>query len=205
MPTELSTLLATVGTSVALVKEALPLVDSIKSGWLARNESTKKELQETIDKLRQAVRDTGTLAHHIEGYLRTLENIKELLFICKRVEHLVTDNLTALRNRTDIYYQSTWDLVDLLMESLDRERTTSRMAFLDRISWYDDKDKHQMEMLLRQFAQAFERASGHRETRAADNLLYRMQDMTGTLQNAEALLKDTIYDKSLRTLQSLQV
>lgn len=204
MPTELSTLLATVGTSVALVKDALPLIETIRSGWRAQNDAVKQQLTAKVEQLGRAIHDTGALAHVIENYLQNLENIKELLFLCKRMEHLMDENIKALRNRMDPHYQSTWRTLDLLMENLDRERSTSRKAFLDRIPWYDDQDRHQMDLLLGQFSQAFERASAHRETRAVDNLLHRIRALTSTLLDAEALLKHTIYEKGLKTLQSLQ-
>ncbi|GEM_PF-2309125 len=203
MALELSALLTAVGAISSLVKETLPVIQTIRSGIMARNEKAKQQLTESLKQLQQNLQHTGELARMAEVYSRTHENVLELLWLCRRAERFLKDNLDECRDRNSANYAGNWKVLDAMFETIDSNRDSPRKAVMDRGEWYDESDKRQIELLLQQFTSAYERASVCVRTKVADDLLHELRGMTGPLQDAETLLRNTVYDEILRTLQKL--
>ncbi|RMF29186.1 MAG: hypothetical protein D6759_14415 [Chloroflexi bacterium] len=203
MPLDLSTLLSSVGLLNSLVEETIPLVQTIRSGFRANNEEAKQHLSERLKQLQQNLQQAGQLARVAEAYLRTYEDVLELVWLCRRAERFLKGNLDNCRNRDNPDYLGCWNVLDAMFETIDSNRDTPRKAVMDRARWYDEEDKKQIEILFQQFTQAYERASVCVRTKVADDLLHELRGMTRSLQDAEALLQSTLYDKILRALQAL--
>jgi hypothetical protein len=204
MAIELSTLLTAAGSISPILKDMVPFVKTISSGiFFRRNEEAKRQLTEKLQEIQQHLRNAGNLAQVAEMYSRTHENVLELLWLCRRAERFLSDNLDDFRNRSNASYAGNWKVLDTLFETIDSSRDAPRKAVLDRGEWYDATDKAQVELKLQEFTSAYERASVGVRSKAADELLPELRGMTRPLLDAENLLRSTVYDKILRSLQRL--
>jgi len=203
MVLDLATLISAVGMINSLLKESLPLIQTIRSGMLARNDEAKQQLATKLNQLQQNIQHAGELARVAEEYSRTLENVLELLWLCRRAERFLNDNLDDCRKRNSGNYAGNWKVLEAIFETINSNSDTLRKVVMDRAKWYDEKDKAQIELLYGKFQSAYDRASTDVRNKVADELLYELRSMTGLLQEVETLLRDTVYDKILRTLQKL--
>lgn len=203
MVLELSALITAVEAVSLLIKGTAPIVRTIRSGMMARNEEAKKQLMQSLEGLQQNLEHVGELAQVAEGYLQTLENVLELRYLCGRVEGFLKDTLDECRSRDSANYVGNWRVLEAMFQIIDSSRDAPRKVVLDRAEWYDKSDKDKIELLLQQFTAAYERAAAHARNKIADDLLYELRGMISPLQDAETLLRNTVYDKILRTLQKL--
>lgn len=203
MVVELSTLLAAVGAVSSCIKEAVPIVQTIRSGVMARNKEAQEKLTKSLKELQQNLQHAGELAQRTEEYLRTHENILELQWLCRRAEGFLKDNLDDCRSRNSANYTGNWNVLDTMFQTIDTNREASRKVVMNRAEWYDERDKDQIEILLQQFTSAYDKAAAHVKHQVASDLLHELHSMTSALQDAETLLRNTIYNRILRTLQKL--
>jgi hypothetical protein len=203
MPLELEAVLAGVSILRGVVKEALPLVEDIRSGLGARNNQAKKALTEKLGRVEASLGQVGELAKAAEAYGKSLENVLELLWLCQRAERLVHDNSQDFGKKTSPNYAASWRVLDTLFETIESRSEVPRKAIMGLSAWYDERDRAQMDLLLNDFTAAFERASLYTRRRDASDLAGELEDMVKPLQRADTLLRSTVYDKILPTLQSL--
>jgi hypothetical protein len=203
MALELNLLITAVGAISSLVKDTVVTVQAIRSGLMTKNDETKQQLAESLKQLQQNLQHAGELSHAAEGYFQTYENILELLSLSRRLERFLKDNLDDLRDRRNSNYAGGWKVLEAMFETIDSRREAPQKVVLDRAQWYDKDDKAQIELLLQQFTSAYERASTHLRHRIADDLQFELQATTRYLQDVHTLLRSTLYDKILKTLQKL--
>lgn len=203
MVLELSALIAAVEAVSLLVKGTVPVVRAIRSGVMARNEEAKRQLMQSLEQLQQNLQHAGELAQVAEGYFQTLENVLELRSLCGRTEGFLKDNLNECRNSDSANYAGNWRVLEAMFQTIDSNRDAPRKVVLARAEWYDERDRDQIGLLLQQFTAAYERAAAHARNKIADDLLYELRGMISPLQDSETLLRNTVYDKILRTLQKL--
>ena len=203
MALDLSVLLSSVGTITSLMEGSVKLVQTIRSGLVARNDEVKKQLTTSLTELKQNLEHARELARMAEVYSRTHENILELLWLCRRAERFLRDNLDDCRNRTCANYTGNWKVLDVIFETIDSNRDSPRKVVMDRAEWYDKDDKAQVELLLHQFTSHYDQASACVRNKVADDLLHELRDMTSPLQDAETLLRTTVYEKILMALQKM--
>jgi len=195
--------LLTAATSVsALVKEAIPIANGIRSGFRANNEKAQEELKQRLAALETALKEAGKLARVAQEYANTLEDVIKVLAVSQRAERFVKENLADLRKRTSPTYQSGWRILDLLIDGINTTRDAPREAMLDRIAWFGEKDRAQLDLMFNQFTNSFERAAVAVSHRFADDLLVALGQMIAPILDAEAILRKT-EDEVLTTLQSL--
>jgi len=203
MVVELSTLLTAVGAVSSCIKEAVPIVQTIHSGIIARNKKAQDKLMQRLKELQQNLQHVGELGQRTEDYLRTHENILELQWLCSRAESFLKDNLDDCRSRTSTNYAGNWNVLDTMFQTIDTNREASRKVVMDLAEWYDEKDRNQIELLLQQFTSAYDRAATHVRHQVPSDLLYELRGMTSALQDAETVLRNTIYNRILRALKTL--
>jgi len=203
MTLELPVLISAVTALSGLVKETTPLLDSIRSGFAAKNDKAKQDLSQHISRIESSLTQAGELARVTESYLQTHDNIVDLLSLSRRAEQFVKDDLGSLRDRTAIGYGGGWKLVDEMFSGIDRNRDAPRRVVLDRSEWYDAKDKTQIELLLHDFTSAYDSAAAYVSSRAPESLLPQLGIMTRKLQEVDSLLRETVYGSILPALQKL--
>ena len=203
MALELNVLISAVGAISSLVKDTVVSVQAIRSGWMAKNDEAKEQLAESLKQLQESLQHAGELSLAAESYFQTYENIVELLSLSRRAERFLKDNMDELRDRRNPNYEGDWRVLEAMFETIDSRRDAPQKVVLDRAQWYDKDDKAQIELLLQQFTASYERASTHLRHKVADDLAYELQGTNRSLQDSYTLLRNTLYDKILRTLQKL--
>ena len=203
MAIELTALLGAVGAVSSLVKEAVPLVKAIRSGFMTKNQEAKDQLEKGLGALQKSLKDAGALAQVAESYFRTHENILELRSLCGRAQTFLEDNLNDCSNRTNAGYTGNWNVLNTMFQNIDANRDEPRKVVLDRAEWYDVEDKNQIELLLQQFNDAHTEATVQVRQKLAIELRSSLRRMTSALNDTESLLRSTIYDKILRGLQKI--
>lgn len=203
MVVELSALLSAVGAVTPLMRGMVPIVQTIRSGVMARNKEMKQQIMQSLEELQHNLQHAGELAQVVEGYFRTHENVLELRSLCSRAEDFLRDNLDECRSRQSANYTGNWNVLYTMFQTIDANRDVSRKVVMDRAEWYDGKDRDQIELLLQQFTSAYDRAETLVRQKSATDLLHELRSMTSALQDAETLLRNTIYDKILKALQKL--
>jgi hypothetical protein len=203
MALEIAALLTAVGTINTLTKQTVEIVQTIRSGMMARNDDTKQKLDTVLKQIQENLKLTGKLAQAAEAYARTLEDVLELLSVCRRADDILKENLDSCRDRNHPNYASTWRVLDEIFRTIDTSRDTARKVISGRQEWYDQQDKIQIEDRLNQFTQAYTTAVADVRMRSADELVRDLRSMNGNLQDTELFLRSTVYDKILRALQDL--
>jgi hypothetical protein len=203
MVVELSALLTAVGAVSSLMKEMMPIVQTIRPGFMARNKKTQEKLMKSLKELQQNLQHAGELAQRTEEYLRTHENILELQWLCRRAESFLKDNLDDCRSRTSANYAGNWNVLDTMFQTIGASRDAPQKVVMDLGEWYDEKDKNQIGLLLQQFTSAYDRAAAHVKHHVASDLLYELHSITSSLQDAEIVLRNTIYNRILKALKTL--
>ena len=205
MALELAALIAAVEGVTLLIKGTTSAIQSIRSGKMARKEEeeAKQQLVGSLEQLQKNLQHTGELAQAAEEYFKALENVLELRSLCERAEGFLKDTLNECRNRDSANYAGNWRVLEAMFQTIDRNSHASRKVVLDCAEWYDQSDKDKIEIYLQQFTAAYERASAYARNNIADDLLHELRGMISSLQNAETLLRNTVYNKIMRTLQKL--
>ncbi len=203
MALEIAALLTAVGTINSLTKQTVDIVQTIRSGMMARNDEAKQKLEDSLKQIQDNLKLTGKLAQAAEAYARTLEDVLELLALCRRADDVLKENLESCRDRNHPNYASTWRVLDEIFRNIDNNRDTARKVIAGRQEWYDQQDKIQIEDRLNQFNQAYSSALADVRVKSADELSRDLRGMNGNLQDTELFLRSTVYDKILRTLQDL--
>jgi hypothetical protein len=189
-----------------LVRESVDLVQQIRSGFRASNEEAKRKLEERLSGLEESLKQAGALGWVAAAYSRMLESTSSLVQSCKRAQLFFRENLDTLAaGPADPDYLPNWRLVEVLFDAIAENREVPRRAMLDRIAWYDEKDRIQIEAALNAFNGAHDRATAFVQTKAAREVAQQLEIMGQSLEQVESALEATMYETVLQTLQQLRV
>lgn len=203
MAIELALAIEAVRAVSSLVTSSADAARGIRSGFRAKNEEARRELETKLAELGRALDHAGKLAHAAEAYSRTLENIVALLQACKRVQDFVQANLEDLSESSRGDYDADWRVIDAMFDAIRENQSVPRAVLLDRAEWYDKDDKNQIELRLGDFSGAFRDASKSARNRFVRDLENELRGMISPLEDVEFLLRATVYDKILRTLEEI--
>ena len=203
MVLELSALLSSAQAVGVLVKETVPIARTISSNLFARNEEAKRQLEAKLQEFQQNLQDVGKLAWVAEEYVRNHQSVQELLSLCRWAERFLRENLDDCLDRNSARYAESWKVLEVMLDTIEMNRQPSLNAAMDRVTWHSEQDKNQVELRLHDFEAAYGQSVAFLKTRAADQLLGKLGDMTGALQYVQTALQDTLYARILRTLQQL--
>lgn len=194
MAVELSVgaLISAAGSIGTLLREAIPLAQSIRSGLRASNEDAKQQLQGRLAELQESLKQAGKLADVAREYSATLENVAELLWLVERAERFLADNIDACRRKTNPAYPSSWQILGLTIDSINANRDAIGKAMLeDRSTWYDERDKGMLRAHFQEFNDAFGRADSATTDKLADRLQNEVRAMKRPLVSAQTVLRAT--------------
>jgi hypothetical protein len=203
MAIELALAIEAVRAVSSLVTSSADAAKSIRSGFRARNEEARRELETRLAELGRALDHAGALARAAEAYSRTLENIVSLLQACGRVRDFLQANLEDLSESSGADYHADWRVVDAMFDAIRENQSVPRAVLLDRAEWYDQEDKDKIELRLSDFNGAFRDASKSARNRFVRDLENELRGMISPLEDVEFLLRATVYDKILRTLEEI--
>lgn len=201
---ELAAAIAAVKAVSGLVRESVDLVQSIQSGWRAKNDEAQQKLRDRLAQLEQSLSHTGELAWVAAAYARMLESTLELLQSCTRAQLFFRENIDSLSRRAHDEYDADWRLAQVLFDGVDENRAMPRKALLDRVDWYDEKDRAQIDLLLNGFDEAYSQATAFVQTKAAREVQPQLDRMVASLKSVRDALQTTMYDQVLQTLQQLK-
>ncbi len=203
MAVTVEVLVAAVGAISTFVKEAGPIVNTIRSGFMARNKEAQMQLAQKLQELQHNLQLVGELTQVVETYFETHENVLELLSHCSRAQEFLKENIEECRNKDTGNYSGNWKILDIIFQNMKRSDKAANKVILDRAKWYDQQDKDQIELLLQQYTAHYGRGEASVRHKVADDVLHELRGMTNALEDTEALLRNTIYGKILKALQSL--
>ncbi len=198
---ELALIIESVRAISGLVDKTRTAIDSIQSGKRVQNDEVKKALLDRLDGLEMSIRHVGALADAAEDYGRALENVNELLTLCRRAERILADAGRLPADGEEA--QSIWRILDTLLQTIAARSDVPQQSTLGRVPWFDDQDEGQMAIYVNQFTRAYERMSTSVEHRMVNGLQDQVRDMVANLEGMGQILKTTMYDKILRALQGL--
>ena len=204
MPLELAALLAAIETSRAIVREGAALVQTIRKGLSGRNEAVRAELTAKLQSIEERLASIGKVAEVAESYLRTYDNIGDLLSTSEELIQFVKDSGADLRDSRNAGYAPDWDRIASVYRRLGEDSEAPKKVMLDRAEWYDDRDKIQIEGKLKEFSSAYDRAKGFVEGKKMDGVKSELEQMIRPLSEAHTLLSSTLYEQILPSLQRLK-
>ena len=180
-----------------------PIAASIRSGLGAKNDELKAALINKLAELETSVARASELARAAQAYGEYLENISELLWLSRRLQRVVNDNKDDLEQAGTERYAVNWKLVDTVLEMIDARSEVPRKGWMGLDAWYYKDDEKPMHGLLHGFSTAYNKATGTAKYRKPHDLEYHVAAMVSSLQEAETLIRTTVYDRILGTLQQL--
>jgi hypothetical protein len=201
---EIAAAIAAVKAVSATVEASAELVGKIRSGWRDDNDKVRAELEAALEDLDGRLQSAGELAWVAAAYSRTRESIVGLLGSCKRAERFIRDNMDDLTDASSPQYEANWRLLDMMFEGIGEASEVPRKAVLDRAEWYDERDKDQIDLRLNDVVRAYTEAAKSVRTKAARDAQGELGDMIRPLEDVDTMLRDTLYDEVLRTLQQLK-
>jgi hypothetical protein len=203
MVLEATALAAAIKGSADLVREALSLAETIRSGLRADNEKAKKELTDRLAALEQVLPHVSALAAMTERYVRLHEDLVGLLSSTQRAQHLLVDSLEDFNDSKNPRYAGSWRVMETLFSEIDAERGPIQEATYNRTEWSGQRDRDQVEPLLAQFETAYQTAAQAVRYRASSDVRANLEQMVRPMQTAESLIRNTLYGDILPALQEL--
>ena len=200
---ELAALLTAIKATRDVVREGIGFVQDIRSGISARNDKIKEDLTAKLTGIEERLKDIGQVAEVVESYLRTFDNIRDLLATSQELLQFIKDSDSDLATSRSTGYAKNWDRVAIMYRRLGEESEAPQKVMLDRAGWYDERDKIQIEGKLKEFTGAYARAKGYVEGRRADGVKSELEQMIRPLSEAQLLLSSSLYDQILPSLQQL--
>lgn len=203
MPLELAALLAAIQTSRAIVREGAVLVETIRS-FSRRNEKVRDELTAKLQSIEQQLASIGKVAEVAESYLKTYDNIGDLLSTSEELIQFVKDSGPDLGDSRNASYARDWERIASVYRRIGEDSDAPQKVMLDRAQWYDERDKIQIAGKLRDFSSAYDRAKGFVEGRKMEGVKSELEQMILPLNQAHTLLSSTLYEQILPSLQHLK-
>lgn len=201
---ELAALLTAIQATRKLVTEGAELVASIRKGFAGRNEEVRAELTAKLQSIEEQLANIGRVAEVAESYLRTYDNIRDLLATCEELVQFVKDSGNDLIDSRNATYARGWERISSVYRRLGEDSVAPQKVMLDRAEWYDERDKIQIAGKLKEFSSAYDRAKGFIEGRKMDGVKSELEQMQRPLADAETLLSSTLYEQILPSLQTLR-
>jgi hypothetical protein len=90
-----------------------------------------------------------------------------------------------------------------MFETIDSSQESPRKALAARLRYYDKEDQGRLDTHLNEFTMAYTRGAMCVRGKRADDLVAEMRQMIQPLQEAQTVLRSTLYDRILQTLQGL--
>ena len=201
---EIAGLLVGVKAMSEIVAGARPLIEMIRSGRHADTEQARQALAERVTRLEESLRQVGVLATIAASYGKALEDVLELLWLCERAQQVLTQTLDHADEVQESDHERGWVAFETLWAVLESRREIVRRSTLGLSSWYDNDDAGRMLVFLNRFNENYASASAFARSRQSSPLSDRVRSMTAELRDAEAVLRSTLYDRILATLQALR-
>jgi hypothetical protein len=176
---------------------------ALRSGFLARNEEAKQALEARIEQLQTSLRHAGQIATLAAEYTRAHQKVRALAELCSRATAFIRENMDSLVDRGAAQYQVNWRTLDMIFDGITQNRDVPSLAALDRQRWYDDQDRAQIDLRLRDFGLAYERGKGAIERRAARDAEDELKTMVEALREVDLMLDNTLYAKMFDALEAL--
>ncbi len=205
MSLELAALLAAIQTARPIVREGTELVTTIRDGISAHNKRVKADLTAKLHSLEEKLESIGQVAEVAESYLKTSDNIGDLLHMSEELNQFVKDAEASLRDSRLPTHDRDWERVTSVYRRIGEARDAPQQVMLDRAEWYDERDKFQIADRMKAFSSAYERAKGFVEARKLDGVRSQLEQMIQPLDEARTLLSLTLYNSILSSLQHLKV
>jgi hypothetical protein len=203
MVVELATLTAGVQATTELVKQAVGLAGAIRSGFRADNGAAKKALDDKLRELEQSIAHVGDLARMAERYVRSHEDVIELLGATQRAQRLLADATAEFSDSGNARYEANWRVMDTVFSEIDAGRRPVVEATNNRIAWFSERDRNQIEPRLAEFDAALQGTAQSVRYKASSDVRMGIEQMLRPLQTVEGLLRNTLFTEILPALQSL--
>lgn len=176
------------------------VADTLKGGPLGGNAKEKKaELDAQVQKMETTLDNVGTLARMGTAYAESQEDVLSLLFLCRRAEKVAGDYAEDCRDKSRPGHDTAWRVLETLFDSMDLD--VVHRVKNQRQAFYDQEDNIKITGWLDDFDKANAKRATSLRMRATDELRREMADMVEALDRTEALLKNTLYVRILKTLE----
>lgn len=194
-----------VGALSEVVKGVGSVIDRIQSGRHADNEEARNALAGQVSELEASLKQVGELAGVAESYGRALEDVLELLWLSERAQQVVEEQIQDGVSGSGSPGQETgWAVFNDLWSRIDRGRDPVRKSTMGLSNWFDGNDAGQMTGIFKRFDQHYFSASAFARGKQSAPLADQLRAMVIELRDAVTLLRNTLYDRILRTLQTLR-
>jgi hypothetical protein len=204
MVLEVTALAAAVKSTAELVKEAAGLAELIRSGLRVDNQEQKQQLQDHLTALQANLEQLGLLAVLAERYARLHEDVLALLREVERAHRSLLDDPEGFRTKSNPRYTTNWRVMEGQFLAIESGRGPVAEAVYNRINWFSERDRDQIEPHLSEFEAGFRSAQQTVRFKAASELRSSLDTMTRPLETAERLIRSTLYNEVFPALQSLK-
>jgi hypothetical protein len=189
---EIAVALGAAKVAVGLVQDVHDLVGKIRSGVLAKNDEAKRELDETLDALKDSLRAAGRLAKYGEEYAGVQQDVLNLLWETERVRGSLRENREAASDSSHPQYSSAWETIAQLFDSVQQGQGPLFLAFDNRIVWLNETDKAQIQQRLQSAGMAVEGGAQAIKNQASADADMHIRRIVDELRRVQASLNDTI-------------
>jgi hypothetical protein len=186
------------------VKAVAALAGDIRSGLRVDNEDTKERLTTELDALQVKLGQLGDLAVIAERYSRLHGDVTILLDHVVRAERMISDEADAFRSKSNPRYAGNWRVIESMFAAIEAARGPIVDAVFNRISWFNEIDRAQIQPHLSAFDADYRAAQQAMKLKAASDVRVNLEAMARPLQAAERLTSGTLYDQIFPALQSLR-
>jgi hypothetical protein len=194
MVMEVAALIAAIQGTTELLKQVGSVAQTIKSGLGSNNETAKREIDEKLAQLRENFGHVATLAAMAERYVRTHEDLTEILGTSLRAQRMIADDLDAFSDSKNARYAGNWRVLDSVFSEIDGARRPIQEAMNNRIQWFSDSDRNQVQPLLAEFEAGYAAASQAVRLHASSDARNGIDRMVRPLQTAETLVRETLFE-----------
>ena len=204
MVLEITALATAVKSTAELVKEAAALAQLIRSGLRVDNQEQKEQLQGYLSALQANLDQLGLLAVLAERYARLHEDVLALLREVERAQRSLLDDPEGFRSKSNPRYTTNWRVMEGQFLAIESGRGPVHEAVYNRINWFSERDRDQIEPHLSEFEASFRSGQQTVRFKAASDLRGGIDNMTRPLETAERLIRSTLYEEVFPALQSLR-
>jgi hypothetical protein len=169
----------------------------------ARNDELKKKLEAQLQELRNSLHHAGQIATLASEYTRAYQKVRALSDLCNRANLFLRENMDSLADRDAPNYESDWRVLELTFDGIRDNQDVPLLAALDRANWYDDQDRAQIDMRLRDERRVYDKAADAVTRRAAREVEREVKTMIDVLAEVNLMLEDTLYAKMFDALKTL--
>jgi hypothetical protein len=201
---EITAITAAVKTTSELVKAVTALAGDIRSGLRVDNEGTKERLTTELEALQVKLGQIGDLAVVAERYSRLHGDVAVLLDHVIRAERMISDEADAFRSKSNPRYAANWRVIESMFATIEAARGPIVDAVFNRISWFNEIDRAQIQPHLSAFDSDFRAAQQAMKLKAANDARANLEAMARPLEAAERLTSVTLYEEIFPALQSIR-